>query len=108
MVPAGEIVGVCPAHGLTTLYCLVRRHASKPTANFATDHVLRYFEIADLKTDYFREARALLMAAFEDAEVSIVAKTSGSSVIGTRNVDDFVASPVPALTPADFLSRFMA
>jgi hypothetical protein len=70
--------------------------------------VLRYFEIADLKTVDFREARTILMADFEDAVVSIVAKTSDSSVIIIRNVDDFVASPAPALTPADFLSRFMA
>ena len=107
MVSTGDIVGLCPAHGLTTLYYLVRRHASKPDADLAVDHVLRYFEIADLKTPEFREAHGLPMADFEDAVVSIVAKTSGSSVIITRNVNDFVASPVPAHTPADFLSRFM-
>ena len=107
MVSSGEIVGVCPAHGLTTLYYLVRRHASKPDADIAVDHMLRYFEIADLKKVDFRKARALPMADFEDAVVSIVAKTSGSSVIVTRNVDDFIGSPVPALTPTDLLSRFM-
>ena len=106
MVSSGEIAGVCPAHGLTTLYYLVRRHSSKPAAELAIDHVLRHFEVGDLKTAEFREARALPFSDFEDAVVSIVAKSSGSSAIVTRNVEDFDGSPVPALTPADFLSRF--
>ena len=32
MVVAGTLTGVCPAHGLTTLYYLVRKHASRPDA----------------------------------------------------------------------------
>ncbi len=35
MVVAGTLAGVCPGHGLTTLYYLVRKHASKPDAEDA-------------------------------------------------------------------------
>ena len=41
----------------------------------------------------------------EDAVVATVAKATGSVYIITRNVDDFAGSPVPAITPADFLSE---
>jgi hypothetical protein len=43
MVTSGTLMGVCPAHGLTTLYYLVRKHASKPNAENAMDSVLRHF-----------------------------------------------------------------
>jgi hypothetical protein len=36
MIAAGTLVGVCPAHGLTTLYYLVRKHASKHDAEART------------------------------------------------------------------------
>jgi predicted nucleic acid-binding protein len=42
MVTAGTLTGVCAAHGLTTLYYLVRKHASKPDAEAAMDQVLRH------------------------------------------------------------------
>jgi hypothetical protein len=48
------------------------------------------------------------MADFEDAAVAMVAKTSASSLIITRNTQDFANSPVPAISPADFLSQMQA
>ena len=49
MVTAGNLAGVCPAHGLTTLYYLARKHASKPDAEDAMDQVLRHFQIGNLE-----------------------------------------------------------
>lgn len=46
MVAEGTLAGVCPAHGLTTLYYLVRKHASKPDAEAAMDRVLRHSKSA--------------------------------------------------------------
>ena len=45
---SGAIRGVFPAHGLTTLYYLVRKHASKPEAEAAMERVLRHFQIGNL------------------------------------------------------------
>ncbi len=107
LVTAGTLTGVCPAHGLTTLYYLVRKHAAKPDAEVALDRVLSHFQIGNLDAAGWQAARNLPMADFEDAVVATVAKATGSSFIVTRNVDDFTASPVPAVTPADFLSQFI-
>lgn len=106
LVTSGQLTGVFPGHALTTLYYLARKHASKPDAEATMDRVLAAFRIGNLDHTAWREARTLAMADFEDAAVAMVAKTSASSFIVTRNVDDFVQSPVPAITPADFLSRF--
>jgi predicted nucleic acid-binding protein len=108
MVTAGTLAGVCPSHGLTTLYYLVRKHASKPDAEAAMDRVLRHFQIGNLDAAGWQEARLLPLGDFEDGAVATVAKVTGSAFVVTRNVDDFAGSPVPAITPTDFLSQFTA
>jgi predicted nucleic acid-binding protein len=108
LVLDGTLVGVFPAHGLTTLYYLVRKHASKPDAETAMDRVLSHFQIENLDTAGWREARLLPFADFEDAAVATVATSSASAFIITRNVGDFAASRVPAISPTDFLSQFPA
>jgi hypothetical protein len=70
------------------------------------DRVLAVLQIGNLDRAGWQEARALPISDFEDAAVAVVAKASSSSFIVTRNVGDFVASPVPAITPSDFLSQF--
>jgi predicted nucleic acid-binding protein len=105
IVTAGTLAGVCPAHGLTTLYYLVRKHASKPEAEAAMDQVLRHFQIGNLDSAGWQEARRLPFADFEDAVVATVAKATESVFIITRNVGDFAGSPVPAIAPAEFLSQ---
>ena len=105
LVVSGTLAGVCPAHGLTTLYYLVRKHASKPDAEAAMDQVMRHFQIGNLDAAGWQAARQLPLADFEDAAVATVARTTASAFLVTRNVGDFAGSPVPAITPADFLSR---
>ena len=106
LVTAGKLSGVCPAHGLTTLYYLVRKHASKPDAEAAMDQVLRHFQIGNLEAAGWQEARNLPFPDFEDAAVAAVAKATESVFVVTRNMDDFAGSSVPAISPADFLSQF--
>jgi predicted nucleic acid-binding protein len=106
MVQQGEVNGVFPAHGFTTLYYLVRKHATRPDAEAAMDDVLRYFEVGNLEAAGWARARALPMTDFEDAVVAVVAEETASEFIITRNTGDFTHSPVPAITPVEFLSQF--
>ena len=105
LVTEGKLTGVCPAHGLTTLYYLVRKHATKPDAEAAMNHVLRHFQIGNLDAAGWQRARLLAMEDFEDAAVAVVAEVSGSTFVVTRNNTDFAQSPVPGISPADFLSQ---
>ncbi len=108
LVTSGRLTGVCPAHGLTTLYYLARKHGSKPVAEAAMDRVLAAFTIGNLDREGWHQARMLPMPDFEDAAVAMVAIASCSAFIVTRNVGDFVGSPVAAISPADFLGQFPA
>jgi len=51
----------------------------------------------------FVRARSLKFDDFEDAALASAAEASGCEVIITRNVADFGGSPVPAITPEEFL-----
>ena len=106
MVSAGTLTGVVPAHGLTTIYYLVRKHASKPDAEASVDRVVRHFQIGNLDAVAWSRARQLPLDDFEDAAVATVAEVTDSAFIITRNVGDFAGSSVRAITPADFLSQF--
>lgn len=106
MVQQGEVTGVFPAHGFTTLFYLVRKHASRPNAEAAMDDVLRHFEVGNLVATGWVRARSLPMTDFEDAVVAVVAEETASEFIITRNTGDFTHSPVPAITPVEFLSQF--
>ncbi len=105
MVQQGELQGVFPAHGFTTLYYLVRKHATRPDAEAAMDDVLRDFEVGNLDAAGWSRARSLPMPDFEDAVVAVVAEETGSRFIITGNTGDFTHSPIPAITPVDFLSQ---
>lgn len=107
LVTQGTLIGGFPTHGLTTVYYLVRKHASKTAAEAATDHVLQHFRVGNLDLAGWQAARQMPLADFEDAVVAAVAKATGSAFLITRNVGDFAGSPVPALTPVDFLSQFV-
>lgn len=106
MVQQGEMTGVFPAHGFTTLYYLVRKHASRPDAESAMDQVLEHYEVGNLDSAGWSRARSLPMPDFEDAVVAVVAEKSASDFIITRNTGDFIHSPVPAITPSEYLSQF--
>jgi predicted nucleic acid-binding protein len=106
-VTTKKITGIFPAHGLTTLYYLARRHASKPEAEKAIDRVLQSFRLGNLDPADWEKARRLPIEDFEDAAVAMVAQTTASEFIVTRNVEDFEGSPVLAVSPDDLMSRFL-
>ncbi len=89
---------------MTTLYFIVRKYQDKRRAETFVDWRLGYFEIAALLKPQFLRARGLGMADFEDAVVASAAEAMGCCYVVTRNVRDFARSPVPAITPAQFIA----
>jgi predicted nucleic acid-binding protein len=104
MAVRGEFEALVPSHFLTTLHYVVARHADARQADLAVDWVLAKLKVCPTAhTDFFR-ARALAIDDFEDAVVAATAESSGCKYVVTRNVADFVKSPVPALTPEEFVA----
>lgn len=99
----GEIQAVLPVHAFTTLYYILAKAAGKPKADQTIDWLLAHFDVAVADKAVLLHARQLPLADFEDAVVASLAQASQCDHVVTRNVSDFVGSPIPALTPTDFL-----
>lgn len=67
--------------------------------------LLEFTVVPGTSTDAARQALTLPMTDLEDAFQAVAAMAFGAQFIVTRNVKDYRRSPVPALTPSDFLKR---
>ena len=101
---SGEITAVLPGHAVTTLHYILAKAAGVAKADQTVDWLLTHFEIAAADKALFRRARQLTPADFEDAVVAGIAESTKCDYVVTRNVLDFAGSPVPAVTPTDFLA----
>lgn len=63
------------------------------------------FCVAELKAEDLRKAAEMKTADFEDAVQMCCAKRINAAYIVTRNVRDFVSSPVPAVKPSELTER---
>lgn len=106
-VMSGALKGIVPSHGLTTLFYLIEKQAATQDAATAVDEVLSHFEGVGINTPEWLRARSLPMPDLEDAAVAVTAELAGTAFIVTRNVADFAASPVVAITPEAFVQRFL-
>ena len=93
-----------PSHCLTTLHYIIQKHADTTAANNAIDWILGKLHVQPENERAFLRARSLPMNDFEDAVVAAIAESSGCAAIITRNITDFSQSPVPAITPEEFLA----
>jgi predicted nucleic acid-binding protein len=91
------------AHTLTTIHYIVARYRNEKVAGKAIDWLLKYFDIAATGRREMVRARGLGWSDFEDAVVAAAAEAQQCTAIITRNVKDFENSPVPALTPQEYL-----
>ena len=103
-----EYEAFLPGHTFTTFYYIMARFAGVPTAQSAVEGLLADFGIVGPEKPIFTRARSLAMADFEDGVVAAAAEAAGCDHVVTRNVADFAGSPVPAITPADFLKLLPA
>lgn len=99
-----ELEGFLPAHALTTIFYVLRKFSGIEKANEVLDWLLKNFEIAPVNKSLLSRAREFLIADFEDGVVASLAESTKCDYIITRNVIDFKESPIPAITPFDFLN----
>jgi predicted nucleic acid-binding protein len=87
-------------HSLSNLAYLVR-----PDARLFISELLQFIEVAPTSVREARQAIGFPMNDFEDAMQAAAALAFDALFIVTRNVDEYKNSPVPALTPAQFLAE---
>lgn len=87
-------------HSLSNIAYLLR-----PDARPFIQGLLQFCEVAPVATDQARQAAALPLHDFEDALQAAAALSFGADFIVTRNLPHYRRSPVPALSPRQFLAR---
>ena len=92
-------------HSLGNVHYLLARHHDDALARRFLDGLLSALDVAPASGLAARRALALPMRDFEDALQAVAAEAVGAQVIVTRNTADFRRSPIPAITPAEFLRR---
>ena len=101
-----KLDGITGAGTITDVYYIIRRSTKneKQTLKAITD-LLNVLTLADTKAQDIQAALSLNRADFEDAVVIATALREKADYIITRNLKDFSNSPIPAITPSDFLKK---
>ena len=99
----GQLTAALPAHAITTVHFILSRYQDRATASKVIGWLLDRFRVAAIGHAELSRVHAFAWSDFEDAVVAAAAESAGCKFIVTRNVRDFGDSPVPALTPEEYL-----
>lgn len=100
----GAIEGVMPVSTLTDVYYIIRHSVkSNARAKEAIIQITHLLNICDAIAEDGTDALMLPMEDYEDAVLAMIAKREKADYIISRNCADFQESPVPAISPTDFL-----
>ncbi len=86
-------------HSISNLYYLVSPDRGGLGTREFIIALTRFVEVATTNTESIRYAAELPMADFEDAMQVAAARACGARYIVTRNIRDYVRSPIPAISP---------
>lgn len=83
-----------------------RNYVSKKKARESISGIMVMFDLIDAIPADCAQASESEMPDFEDALIAFSAERNGVDFIVTRNKKDFRKSPVPALTPQEFVAIY--
>jgi len=103
-----KLDGVIGAGSIADIYYICRKEyqSTEKSLNLITD-LLKLVALVDTKSYDIHNALAFNMSDFEDAIVAATALRETAEHIITRNTKDFARSPIPAITPSDFLKKII-
>ncbi|MEM6730332.1 MAG: PIN domain-containing protein [Myxococcota bacterium] len=98
---AGSDRGFVAWHSISNIYYLI--DAPGAQVREMLRGLLAFLKVPPTSTDAALRATELPLKDFEDAMQVVAAEACGAELIVTRNVKDYAKSPVPALSPAEWL-----
>jgi len=100
----GQIHGFFSAHGITTLFYLIKKDKSTAEARTAITDLLQVLQVAPVDHNTIEQALNLDYRDFEDAVQMISAVHCGADFLVTRNIKDYKPALLPVIQPVDLLS----
>lgn len=104
----GQFELLLSTDSLSTIFYVVEKNRDAQTAREALSKLLDYVTLCALDESSVLRGMALDFIDIEDAFICAVASAAKADVIITRNVRDFSSSPVPVVTPREFLAAWQA
>ncbi len=101
---AGKFDLLLSTDAISTIFYVVSKNRNASKAREAISKLLDFVTLVSLDERAVLHGLALDFADIEDALVASVAESANARVIITRNVKDFKNSPVPVMTPKEFLA----
>lgn len=108
MVERGEIRGYIPAHGVTTIFYLLRKSLGSEGATTTVGALLQVFRVAPVDAHVLAAALASGFPDFGDAACAAAAAASQCTTILTCDPKGFAGSLVPAVSPEGLVARAAA
>ena len=107
LVETKQIKGYITANSITDIYYVLNRSLKdKQKLYTSIDILLQLVYIIDVTAKDVRKAFHPGVRDFEDELICVCAERAKIDYIITRNTKDFKSSPIPAITPEDFLTKF--
>ncbi|MCY7284546.1 MAG: PIN domain-containing protein [Cyanobacteria bacterium CAN_BIN43] len=98
-----QVQGYVSGHAVTNIFYILRRHVGSEAARELLSRLLQRIQVASVTDEVVRAALQSSIKDFEDAVTIEAADAAEVEVIVTRNMADFIASSVPAVSPEEFL-----
>lgn len=98
-----QVQGYVSGHAVTNIFYILRRQVGSETARQLLSRLLQHLQVASVTDRVIRAALQSSTADFEDAVTIEAANAAEVEVIVTRNIPDFEASIIPAVSPEEFL-----
>ena len=100
----GDVKGCIAAHSIPNMFFILRKVYSAKERREILSNLCSIFDIEGIdKTKLLAGLKNEDFCDFEDCLQMECAKSYGANYIVTRNILDYVASEVTAITPKDFL-----
>ncbi len=98
-----RLEGIVSALSVPNIVYIMRKELNAERVAAIIERLSLIFSIADLTAADLTQASKLGFHDFEDALQAVCAKRVKAERIITRNTRDFKASPIPAMTPTEFI-----
>lgn len=92
-------------HTIANVYYLLQKGGMSAQARRFIHDLLIFVEVVPSGTSAAKHALALPMNDFEDGLQCAAAVQAGVDFIVTRNIGDYAAAPISAITPGTFLAQ---
>lgn len=102
-VATSQVEGYISGHAVTNIYYILRRQIGISATLDILTKLLEKLKVASVNDAVIRAALLTQMTDFEDAVTSEVAFSINLDFIVTRNIKDYLNSPIPAILPERLL-----